>query len=107
MGRSAPDRHLAAILTADVVGYSRLMGQDEIGTIRAVKTLLKRLIEPSVASHRGHIVKTMGDGLLAEFPSAVEAVSCALIIQQRTAREAAGSPKTSASSCALGSISAI
>src|SRR5215213_7680222 len=93
MGQSAPDRHLAAILTADVVGYSRLVGSDEIGTLRKFKTILKGVIEPSVARHRGHIVKTMGDGLLAEFPSAVEAVSCALIIQQRNTREAIKGPE--------------
>lgn len=86
MGKTAPDRHLAAILTADIVGYSRLMGQDEVGTLRRCKALFKGLREPSIASHRGHVVKTMGDGLLAEFPSAVEAVSCAITIQRKNAR---------------------
>jgi class 3 adenylate cyclase/TolB-like protein len=91
MGKNALDRHLAAILTADLVGYSRLTGQDETGTVRRFKALLKNTIEPAIARHRGRIVKTMGDGLLAEFPSAVEAVSCAITIQKRNAPDASTS----------------
>jgi adenylate cyclase len=93
MGKTPPDRHLAAILTAGVVGYSRLTGQDETGTIRRFKTLFKNIIEPVIAEHGGRVVKTMGDGLLAEFPSAVEAVSCAITIQKRNARQAAETPE--------------
>ena len=67
-------RRLAAILSADVVGYSRLMGKDEAGTLAALKTLRKELFAPTVAGHHGRIVKLMGDGALVEFPSVVEAV---------------------------------
>jgi adenylate cyclase len=75
-------RKLAAILIADVVGYSRLMGEDEIGTLDALRILRSELIEPTIAAHGGRIVKLMGDGILAEFPSAVEAVRCSIEIQQ-------------------------
>jgi class 3 adenylate cyclase/TolB-like protein len=77
------ERRLAAILAADVVGYSRLMGADEVGTLRALKTLRKDAIDPAIAGHGGRIVKTTGDGLLAEFPSVVDAVACAVTIQRR------------------------
>ncbi len=76
------ERRLAAILTADVVGYSRLMGEDEAGTFARLKSLRKELVQPKIAGGRGRIVKLMGDGLLAEFPSVVEAVRCAIEIQQ-------------------------
>src|SRR6266550_2785527 len=79
------ERRLAAILAADVVGYSRLMGADEIGTLRALQSRRKELIDPTIAAHHGRIVKTTGDGLLVEFPSAVEAVACAISVQQGTA----------------------
>ncbi len=79
------ERRLAAILAADVVGYSRLIGEDEAGTLEALRTHREELIEPKVAEHRGRIVKLMGDGLLAEFPSAVEAVQCAIEIQHTMA----------------------
>ena len=75
-------RRLAAILAADVVGYSRLVREDEAGTLAALKAHLEELIEPKIAERNGRIVKLMGDGLLAEFPSAVEAVRCAVEIQQ-------------------------
>ena len=82
------ERRLAAILAADVVGYSRLMGADETGTLAAMRTLRKDTIEPLVARHRGHIVKLMGDGLLVEFASVVDAVGCALAWQnERQAAE--------------------
>ena len=68
------ERRLTAILAADVVGYSRLMGKDEAGTHEYLTTLRKDLLEPLIAGHRGRIVKLMGDGLLPEFQSAVEAV---------------------------------
>jgi class 3 adenylate cyclase/TolB-like protein len=77
------ERRLAAILAADVVGYSRLMGADEVGTLRALKTLRKDAIDPAIAGHGGRIVKTTGDGLLAEFPSVVDAVACAVTVQRR------------------------
>src|ERR1700733_668298 len=81
MTEARPERRLAAVLAADVVGYSRLMGGDEEGTLVALKTLRRSLIEPTIAEYRGRIVKTTGDGILAEFPSSVEAVRCALSIQ--------------------------
>ena len=76
------ERRLAAILAADVVGYSRLMGGDEIGTLRTLQAHRRELIDPKIAAHRGRIVKTTGDGVLVEFPSAVEAVACAISIQR-------------------------
>ena len=75
------ERRLAAIVAADVVGYSRLIGMDETNTVSALKAHREELIEPKIAEHNGRIVKLMGDGLLAEFPSAVEAVLCAVQIQ--------------------------
>ncbi|HSF95104.1 MAG TPA: tetratricopeptide repeat protein [Thermohalobaculum sp.] len=76
------ERRLAAILAADVVGYSRLMGADEAGTLTRLKGLHKELVLPKIAERKGRIVKLMGDGLLAEFPSVVEAVGCAIDIQR-------------------------
>ncbi len=78
-------RRLAAILAADVVGYSRLIGQDETGTLRHLKKLRRELIDPAIREHRGRIVKTTGDGILVEFQSAVEAVRCAVIVQRAMA----------------------
>jgi adenylate cyclase len=75
-------RRLTAILAADVVGYSRLMGAEEAGTLASLKLLLKDLVQPRITGRGGRIVKLMGDGLLAEFPSVVEAVHCAIEIQQ-------------------------
>ena len=72
-----PVRRLTAILAADVAGYSRLMGADEEGTHERLKAHLRGLIEPKIKEHRGHTVKNTGDGLLAEFPSVVDAVRCA------------------------------
>ena len=72
------ERRLAAILAADVVGYSRLMGEDERGTLSALTRLRKETLEPLIVTHKGRVVKLMGDGFLAEFPSVVDAVSCAL-----------------------------
>jgi adenylate cyclase len=79
------DRKLAAILAADVVGYSRLVGDDEAGTIARVKALRKECIEPLVAEYHGRVVKLMGDGALVEFASAVDAVQCAVEIQRAMA----------------------
>jgi class 3 adenylate cyclase len=76
------DRRLAAILSADVVGYSRLMGMDEAGTLEALRAHRAELIDPAIAENNGRIVKLMGDGLLIEFASAIDAVECAAEIQQ-------------------------
>ena len=76
-------RRLAAILSADVVGFSRLMGIDEAGTLSCLNTLRRELIDPSIAAHSGRIVKLMGDGALVEFASAVDAVTCAIKIQRQ------------------------
>jgi TolB-like protein/class 3 adenylate cyclase len=75
-------RRLAAILAADVVGYSRLMGADEEGTLERLKALRRELLDPKIAEHKGRIVKTTGDGLLVEFASVVDAVRCAVAVQQ-------------------------
>ena len=75
------ERRLAAIVSADVVGYSRLMGVDEDGTLAALRTHRVELIDPKIAEHGGRIVKTMGDGLLLEFPSVVAATQCMVEIQ--------------------------
>jgi class 3 adenylate cyclase len=75
-------RRLAAILAADVAGYSRLMGADEEGTHERLKALRRELVDPKIAEHHGRIVKTTGDGLLVEFPSVVDAVRCAVAVQQ-------------------------
>jgi formylglycine-generating enzyme required for sulfatase activity/class 3 adenylate cyclase len=83
-GTDSP-RRLATILAADIAGYSRLMGADEEGTAARVKRHRRELIEPTVADHHGRIVKWMGDGFLAEFASPVEAVRCAVVIQQSMA----------------------
>ena len=74
-------RRLAAILAADVAGYSRLMGADEEGTLAQLKAHRGELLDPTIAEHRGRIVKTTGDGVLVEFASVVDAVRCALDIQ--------------------------
>jgi adenylate cyclase len=75
-------RRLAAILAADVAGYSRLMGADEEGTLERLKALRRELLDPKIAEHRGRIVKTTGDGMLVEFASVVDAVRCAVAVQQ-------------------------
>ena len=77
-----PERRLAAILVADVVGYSALMERDEDGTIARLKAHRKEFIEPLIAEYQGRIVKLMGDGALVEFASVVDAVRCAALIQQ-------------------------
>src|SRR5215469_13993856 len=75
-------RRLAAILAADVAGYSRIMAADEEGTHERVKAHLGELVNPKIAEHRGCIVKNTGDGFLAEFPSVVDAVRCAVEVQR-------------------------
>ena len=77
------ERRLAAILAADVVGYSRLIERDEAGTLAALRDRRRAILEPLVVLHRGRIVKLMGDGVLAEFVSAVNAVRCAVELQQK------------------------
>jgi class 3 adenylate cyclase len=86
-------RQLIAILAADVAGYSRLIGLDEEGTLARLKELRRTLIDPRIEEHRGRIVKTMGDGLLVQFASAVGAVRCAADIQQQMAEQSAGTDK--------------
>src|SRR5215831_11850087 len=76
------ERRLAAILAADVAGYSRLMGADEEGTHERFKLHCRQLVEPKIREHRGRIVKNTGDGMLAEFPSVVDAVRCAAEVQR-------------------------
>ena len=86
------ERRLAAILAADMVGYSRLMGADEEGTIARQRAHRAELIDPQIASHGGRIVKTMGDGLLVEFGSVVDAVKCAVAVQEGMTKREAGEP---------------
>ena len=87
------ERKLAAILAADVVGYSRLVGADEAGTIARLKVLRKEFIEPMVAEYRGRVVKLTGDGALVEFASAVDAVECAVAIQNGVAERQTREPE--------------
>jgi adenylate cyclase len=77
------ERRLTAILAADVVGYSRLMGLDEAGTLKALKTHRREMADAKIAEHQGRIVKVTGDGMLVEFPSVVNAVACATEIQRK------------------------
>ncbi|MFP6710054.1 MAG: adenylate/guanylate cyclase domain-containing protein [Alphaproteobacteria bacterium] len=77
-------RRLAAIVSADVVGYSRLMGVDEVGTHARLKANYSDLVEPKIAAHEGRVVKLMGDGLLAEFPSVVNAVDWTWICKRES-----------------------
>jgi tetratricopeptide (TPR) repeat protein len=85
MAEARVERRLAAILAADVAGYSRLMGVDEEGTLAALKAYRRELIDPKISEHRGRIVKSTGDGALVEFASAVDAVRCAMEIQRAMA----------------------
>src|ERR1700755_3274572 len=78
----ASTRRLAAILAADVAGYSRLMGADEEGTLNRLKAHRRELVDPKIREHHGRIVKTTGDGMLGEFSSVVDAVRCAVEIQR-------------------------
>jgi len=87
-----PNRRLAAILAADIAGYSRLVGEDEEGTLRRVKAILADLVEPKIAAHRGRLVKTTGDGLLIEFGSVVDALRCASEVQADMAQRDASEP---------------
>src|SRR5262245_31758750 len=79
-------RRLAAILAADVAGYSRLIGADEEGTLNRLRSIRAEVVDPSIAQNRGRIVKTTGDGLLVEFSSVVDALRCATEIQKAMAK---------------------
>ena len=92
MAEARVERRLAAILAADVAGYSRLIGNDEEGTLAALKACRRELIDPKIAEYRGRIVKTTGDGALVEFASAVDAVRCAVEIQRAMADRNAHQP---------------
>jgi adenylate cyclase len=85
-----PTRRLAAILAADVAGYSRLIGADEQGTLNRLRTVRTEIVNPAIAQHRGRIVKTTGDGLLVEFSSVVDALQCAVELQNALAECNAG-----------------
>ena len=79
------ERRLTAIMAADVVGYSRLMGEDEVGTLERLKTCRRELFDPAVTEFHGRVIKLIGDGTLVEFASVVDAVHCAAAIQRRMA----------------------
>jgi len=85
------ERKLAAIFAADVEGYSRLMGRDEVGTLRTLNRY-RAISDPLIASHRGRIFTTAGDSLVADFASAVDAVECAVAVQEAIAKENADRP---------------
>ena len=93
MDEGSVQRRLAAILAADVVGFSRLMGADEAGTLARLKRLRAELVDPAVTGFRGRIFKTTGDGLLVEFPSVVDAVECAARVQAAMAERSAAEPQ--------------
>src|SRR5204863_8796404 len=86
-----PTRRLAAIMAADVAGYSRLIGADEQGTLNRLRSIRTDVVDPKVDEHHGRLVKTTGDGLLIEFSSVVDALRCAVEVQQRMAEPNAGS----------------
>ncbi len=92
MAEERVQRRLAAILAADVVGYSRLMGEDEASMLARLKAHREDLVEPEVAVRQGRIVKLMGDGILIEFASVVDAVACAVAIQRGMAERTIGLP---------------
>src|SRR5437867_1914649 len=93
MAEERAQRRLAAVLAADVVGYSRLMEQDESGTMAALKARRREVLEPLVARHRGRIFKVTGDGVLVEFASAVNAVECAVELQRGMVAANSGLPE--------------
>src|SRR5262245_47042395 len=92
MAEGRTQRRLAAILAADAVGYSRLLETDEAGTLAALKARRKDVLEPLVGKHQGRIFKATGDGVLAEFASAVNAVECAVDLQKQMREANAGLP---------------
>ncbi len=87
-------RRLAAILAADVVGFSALMEQDEEGTLARIKSLRREVIDPNVKEHHGRVFKATGDGVLVEFASPVEAIRCAVRVQEALAAGGAGEPSS-------------
>jgi len=93
MARLGVERRLVAVLSADVVGYSRMMGEDEAGTLARLNACRAELIDPTIAEFKGRIVKLMGDGALVEFASVVDAVECAIAIQQGAAQRNAETPE--------------
>src|SRR3974390_830818 len=87
--RTAVSRRLVAVFAAEVEGYSRLMGADEVGTLAALKAHRREIVDPAIAQHHGRIVKTTGDGMLVEFASAVDAGTCAVAVQEKMAERTA------------------
>src|ERR1051326_820566 len=87
------DRRLAAIMVADIVGYSRLIEADETATLAAVDLWRREIFTPLMTEHHGRVVKLMGDGALVEFASAVNAVECAVQLQRRMAKANEGTPE--------------
>src|SRR5580692_5310196 len=96
------ERRLAAVLAADVAGYSRLMGRDEEHTLAQLKAFRKTLVDPRIATHRGRIVKTTGDGMLVEFASAVDAARCAVEVQRAMAERNVDVPPDLRIECRIG-----
>ena len=92
MSEERVERRLAAILAVDVAGYSRLMGEDEEGTLAAMRAVRREIGDPKIQEHRGRIVKTTGDGLLVEFASVVDAVRCAVEVQREMVARNANVP---------------
>ena len=93
MSEQASQRRLVAILAADVVGYSRLMAADEEGTLAALKSRRSAILQPLLAKHRGRVVKVMGDGVLVEFTSVLNAVQCGVQLQEAMAAANADLPE--------------
>src|ERR1043165_1629339 len=91
-GRNRTERRLAAILAADIAGYSRLIGADEEGTLNRIRSIRAEVIDPAIATHRGRLVKTTGDGLLVEFASVVDALRCAVEVQESIAERTGSIP---------------
>src|SRR5215472_3483438 len=90
--RNRAERRLAAILAADVAGYSRLIGVDEEGTLDRLRSIRVEVIDPTIAAHRGRLVKTTGDGFLIEFASVVDALRCAVEVQREVKNRTGDSP---------------
>ena len=106
MATERVERRLAAILAADVAGYSRLMGADEEGTLARLKAHRREMIDPKIKEHKGRIVKTTGDGILVEFASVVDAVRSAVEIQRYMIDRNAGMAEEKHVAFRVGSISA-
>jgi adenylate cyclase len=90
---SRVEHRFAVVMCADVVGYSRLMGIDEEGTLARLSAVRRDLVDPTIAAHRGRIVRSMGDGLLVEFNSVVDAVNCAVKMQSEMPEQTAETPE--------------